>query len=306
MSCAFRKALAPGDMNFPTYRQAGLLIAGGYPMVEMMCQIYSNELDPLKGRQLPVHVFVARSTASSRSPAISATQFVQAVGWAMASAIKSDTQDRRRLDRRRLDRRVRFPRRAGLRLDLQGAGRAQHRQQPVGDLDLPGHRPRRLGHLRGARPRLRHPGAARRRQRLSRRPCRREMGGRAGAAQSRADRWSNTSPIASAPIRPRTIPSAYRPKTESDAWPLGDPVIRLKNHLIRARRLVGGAPQAGRGRDPRHRDRRPEGGRDATAPCMPAASRRRATCSRASTPRCRRICAASASRRESEPCPAGR
>jgi len=27
-------------------------------------------------------------------------------------------------------------------------------------------------------------------------------------------------------------PSAYRPKTESDAWPLGDPVVRLKNHLI--------------------------------------------------------------------------
>ncbi|TIV76421.1 MAG: 3-methyl-2-oxobutanoate dehydrogenase (2-methylpropanoyl-transferring) subunit alpha, partial [Mesorhizobium sp.] len=27
-------------------------------------------------------------------------------------------------------------------------------------------------------------------------------------------------------------PSAYRPKAESDAWPLGDPVIRLKNHLI--------------------------------------------------------------------------
>jgi 2-oxoisovalerate dehydrogenase E1 component alpha subunit len=27
-------------------------------------------------------------------------------------------------------------------------------------------------------------------------------------------------------------PSAYRPKAESDAWPLGDPVIRLRNHLI--------------------------------------------------------------------------
>src|SRR6202047_1047005 len=50
VSCAFRKALLPGDMNFPTYRQAGLLIAGGYPMLEMMCQIYSNELDPMKGR----------------------------------------------------------------------------------------------------------------------------------------------------------------------------------------------------------------------------------------------------------------
>jgi 2-oxoisovalerate dehydrogenase E1 component alpha subunit len=54
VSCAFRKALSPGDMNFPTYRQAGLLIAGGYPMLTMMSQIYSNELDPLKGRQLPV------------------------------------------------------------------------------------------------------------------------------------------------------------------------------------------------------------------------------------------------------------
>src|SRR6516164_11608900 len=54
VSCAFRKALREGDMNFPTYRQAGLLIAGGYSMVDMMCQIYSNEMDPLKGRQLPV------------------------------------------------------------------------------------------------------------------------------------------------------------------------------------------------------------------------------------------------------------
>jgi 2-oxoisovalerate dehydrogenase E1 component alpha subunit len=54
VSCAFRRVLEPGDMNFPTYRQAGLLIAGGYPMVEMMNQIYSNEADPLKGRQLPV------------------------------------------------------------------------------------------------------------------------------------------------------------------------------------------------------------------------------------------------------------
>src|SRR6478735_2244955 len=54
VSCAFRKALTKGDMNFPTYRQAGLLIADGYPMVSMMNQIYSNEADPLKGRQLPI------------------------------------------------------------------------------------------------------------------------------------------------------------------------------------------------------------------------------------------------------------
>ena len=28
-------------------------------------------------------------------------------------------------------------------------------------------------------------------------------------------------------------PSKYRPREESDAWPLGDPVIRLKNYLIK-------------------------------------------------------------------------
>jgi len=28
-------------------------------------------------------------------------------------------------------------------------------------------------------------------------------------------------------------PSAYRPKAEADAWPLGDPILRLKDHLIR-------------------------------------------------------------------------
>ena len=27
-------------------------------------------------------------------------------------------------------------------------------------------------------------------------------------------------------------PSAYRPAEESAAWPLGDPILRLKNHLI--------------------------------------------------------------------------
>ena len=27
-------------------------------------------------------------------------------------------------------------------------------------------------------------------------------------------------------------PAAYRPKSEADAWPLGDPIERLKRHLI--------------------------------------------------------------------------
>jgi Pyruvate/2-oxoglutarate dehydrogenase complex, dehydrogenase (E1) component, eukaryotic type, alpha subunit len=91
VSCAFRKALEPGDMNFPTYRQAGLLIAGGYPMLDMMCQIYSNELDPLKGRQLPV-MYSSREHGFFSISGNLATQFIQAVGWAMASAMKRDTK----------------------------------------------------------------------------------------------------------------------------------------------------------------------------------------------------------------------
>jgi 2-oxoisovalerate dehydrogenase E1 component alpha subunit len=91
VSCAFRVALEPGDMNFPTYRQAGLLIAGDYPMLEMMNQIYSNELDPLKGRQLPV-MYSSRDHGFFSISGNLATQFIQAVGWAMASAMKQDTR----------------------------------------------------------------------------------------------------------------------------------------------------------------------------------------------------------------------
>ena len=32
IACAFQMALEKGDMNFPTYRQQGLLIASGYPL----------------------------------------------------------------------------------------------------------------------------------------------------------------------------------------------------------------------------------------------------------------------------------
>ena len=91
VSCAFRRALDAGDMNFPTYRQAGLLIAGGYPIVEMMDQIYSNERDPLHGRQLPV-MYSSREYGFFSISGNLATQYIQAVGWAMASAIKSDTK----------------------------------------------------------------------------------------------------------------------------------------------------------------------------------------------------------------------
>lgn len=91
VSCAFRRALHPGDMNFPTYRQAGLLIAGGYPLVKMMNQVFSNDGDPVKGRQLPVMYSDKEHGYFSISGNL-ATQYIQAVGWAMASAISGDTK----------------------------------------------------------------------------------------------------------------------------------------------------------------------------------------------------------------------
>jgi 2-oxoisovalerate dehydrogenase E1 component alpha subunit len=84
-------ALKDGDMNFPTYRQQSLLMARGYPLREMICQLLSNEADPLKGRQLPVMYSVQKLGFFTISGNL-ATQYPQAVGWAMASAIKGDTK----------------------------------------------------------------------------------------------------------------------------------------------------------------------------------------------------------------------
>jgi 2-oxoisovalerate dehydrogenase E1 component alpha subunit len=91
IACAHAIALAPGDMCFPTYRQQGLLLSrDDISMVELMCQLMSNQRDPLRGRQLPVMYSYKRAGFFSISGNL-ATQFIQAVGWAMASAIKGDT-----------------------------------------------------------------------------------------------------------------------------------------------------------------------------------------------------------------------
>lgn len=91
IACAFQTALAKGDMNFPTYRQQGLLIAQDWPLTDLMCQIFSNERDRLRGRQLPV-LYSAREAGFFSVSGNLATQYVQAVGWAMASAISGDTR----------------------------------------------------------------------------------------------------------------------------------------------------------------------------------------------------------------------
>ncbi len=90
-SVASAFALADDDMVFPSYRQQGILVARGYPLVEMVNQIYSNRADKLKGRQLPI-MYSSREHNFFTISGNLATQMPQAAGWAMASAIKGDTR----------------------------------------------------------------------------------------------------------------------------------------------------------------------------------------------------------------------
>ena len=89
VSVAQAVALERDDMFFPTYRQQGLLIARDWSLVDMMCQVYSNSCDRLKGRQMPV-MYSSRAAGFFSISGNLGTQFSQAVGWAMASAYQSD------------------------------------------------------------------------------------------------------------------------------------------------------------------------------------------------------------------------
>jgi 2-oxoisovalerate dehydrogenase E1 component alpha subunit len=231
VSCAFRKALAPGDMNFPTYRQAGLLIAGGYPLVEMASQIYSNERDPLKGRQLPVFYSSKDHGFFSISGNL-ATQYIQAVGWAMASAIKRDTK---------------------IAIAWIGDGATAESDFHAGLVFASTYRaPVVLNIVNNQWAISTFQGIARGGSGTF---AARGLGfgipalrvdGNDYLAVHAVAKWAcerarrNLGPTLIEHVTYRVgahstsdDPSAYRPKAESDVWPLGDPVIRLKNHLVR-------------------------------------------------------------------------
>ncbi len=84
-------ALSRDDMCFPSYRQQGILIARGYSLERMMNQIYSNTADELQGKQLPI-MYSSKEDGFFTISGNLTTQYPQAVGWAMASAAKGDTR----------------------------------------------------------------------------------------------------------------------------------------------------------------------------------------------------------------------
>ena len=97
MQCLGEEAVSIGqglafrddDMLFPAYRNQALYILRGLGLVEMMCQCLSNTRDMCKGRQMPIFYQSNEKHAFTISGNL-ATQFPHAVGWAMASAIKGE------------------------------------------------------------------------------------------------------------------------------------------------------------------------------------------------------------------------
>ena len=81
--------LGKGDMCFPTYRMLAWLMARDYPLVDYANHIFSNERDPLQGRQLPI-LFSAKDYGFYSLSGNLGSRYGHAVGWAMASAYKND------------------------------------------------------------------------------------------------------------------------------------------------------------------------------------------------------------------------
>ena len=89
VSVGHAMALKNSDMIFPTYRQQGILINRGASIKEMMCQCLSNSGDPLDGKSIPVLYSFKKHGFFSISGNLG-TQLIQGVGWAMACAYKNE------------------------------------------------------------------------------------------------------------------------------------------------------------------------------------------------------------------------
>jgi pyruvate dehydrogenase E1 component alpha subunit len=80
-------ALRPGDWIFSCYREQAAALFRGYPLRTMMCQLYGNAEDPVKGRQLPAH-HSARDLNFMSVSSVVGTQIPHAVGMALAAKIR--------------------------------------------------------------------------------------------------------------------------------------------------------------------------------------------------------------------------
>lgn len=230
IGCGFQRQLAKGDMNFPTYRQQSLLIAADFPLEALMGQLYSNDLDPLEGRQLPI-MHSSREHGFFSISGNLGTQYIQAVGWAMANALSDNGQ---------------------IAAAWIGDGATASNDFHAALLTASVYRPPVIlnivnnqwaistytgvatGGSRTYASRARGYGI----------PALR-VDGNDYLAVAAVSKWAvertraGHGPVAIEWFTYRVAahstsddPSAYRPKDEAKAWPLGDPIDRLKAHLV--------------------------------------------------------------------------
>ena len=230
VAVAAAMALKPTDMVFPSYRQQGILFARGRNIVDMMCHCISNSRDNLKGRQLPVHYTWAEGSFFTISGNLG-TQFPQAAGYAMACAYKGEDQIAASWIGDGTTAEGDFH--AGLTLastyrapvifNVVNNQWAISSNQNIARGDAPTFAAKGLGYGLAS---IRVDGNdflavyaatqwAAERARQGKGATLLELFTYRGDAHSTSD-----------------DPTKYRPKTEYDRWPLGDPIERLKQHLI--------------------------------------------------------------------------
>jgi pyruvate dehydrogenase E1 component alpha subunit len=82
-------ALDANDWIFPALRESGAMLMRGFSMVTYLCQVFGNEGDITKGRQMPSHM-AGKSVHQVSWGSCIGTQLPQAVGAAMAAKIKGE------------------------------------------------------------------------------------------------------------------------------------------------------------------------------------------------------------------------
>ncbi len=225
-------ALRPDDMLFPSYRQQGLLIARNWSLVDMMNQVYSNARDRLKGRQLPI-MYSSREASFFTISGNLGTQFPQAVGWAMAAAIRGDDRIAASWIGEGATAEGDFHHaatfaavyRAPVILNIVNNQWAISSYHAIAGGEQTTFAARAIGY---GLPGLRVDGndflAVYAVTRWAAERARRGFGATIiEHVTYRADAHSTSDD-----------PSRYRPKDEARAWPLGDPIERLKVHLVKA------------------------------------------------------------------------
>ena len=82
-------ALSPDDWVFPALRESSMMLVRGFPLATYVAQIFGNEADVLKGRNMPSHMAGRAVNQVSWSSCIG-PQIPQAVGAAWAAKLRKD------------------------------------------------------------------------------------------------------------------------------------------------------------------------------------------------------------------------